>query len=279
MRSGMRNKVQEISLKWYYTLGRVLCFYIGCIVIFAAISGLTKSLSGRIADHITMFLATLLTFLLILLFVRWEKLSLNDVGLIPGRKSASRFFTGYLIGLAMAITQAMIVLGFGHSQLIFITTITTGKIFSSLLLFFLVAAREELVFRSYALRSLSYVLKAGIALTIITIIFILEHVVAGMTWEMAIVGIGMGGVLFGLAALRTRGLALPLGLHSAWNFGQWSMGFKGEPGIWEAIIEKGYETRVQNVGMLAFVLVMLLAIAGILVFYKTKESQRKRASR
>src|SRR4051812_17004818 len=92
------------------------------------------------------------------------------------------------------------------------------------------------------------------------LIFILEHIASGMTLKMAITGSGSGGVLFGLSALKTKGLALPLGLHSAWNFGQWSMGFKNKPGIWATVVEKGYETRTEHIGLAAFVLVMVLAI-------------------
>ena len=74
-----------------------------------------------------------------------------------------------------------------------------------------------------------------------------------------------------VAALKTKGIALPVGLHSAWNFGQWSLGFKNKPGIWEAIIDKGYETKVENIGLAAFLFVIALAIAGVFIFYKKEK--------
>jgi len=182
-----------------------------------------------------------------------------------------RFFTGFSAGLLMAVIQALIVLGFGHLQLKLVPKITIAEIFLTLLLYLFVAGREELVFRSYSLRSLGYSLTPIIALIIITVIFILEHVVSGMTWKMAMLGSGAGGILFGLAALKTKGIALPVGLHSAWNFGQWSLGFKNKPGIWEAIIDKGYETKVENIGLAAFLFVTALAIAGVFIFYKKEK--------
>ena len=141
-------------------------------------------------------------------------------------------------------------------------------IFSPLLLYFFIACREELVFRSYSLRSLNISLGPILALTIIGIIFIVEHVAGGMTWKMAILGSGAGAILFGVSALKTKGLALSLGLHSAWNFGQWTFGFKNKPGIWEAVVEKGYESEIENVGLTAFVFVMGIAITGICFYYR-----------
>ena len=44
-----------------------------------------------------------------------------------------------------------------------------------------------------------------------------------------------------------KGIAFPVGLHAAWNFGQWIFGFKNVPGIWEAIVEKGYGPEVMNI--------------------------------
>jgi membrane protease YdiL (CAAX protease family) len=266
----MTTETRDMSKKWYQILARVLFFYICSVIILAFFSGLTKNISAKIADQLSILSAAVLTFLLVLIFTRWGKLNLNDVGIIPSRKSASRFFIGYSIGLLMAIIQALIVLSFGHFRLSLIPQISVMEILLPLLLYFLIACREELVFRSYSLRSLNYALGPPLALIIITIIFILEHIVSGMTWEMAIIGSGSGGILFGLAALKTKGLALPMGLHSAWNFGQWSLGFKNKSGIWKAIIEKGYESKVENIGLAAFIFVMALAITGISIYYKNE---------
>ncbi|WP_422082388.1 CPBP family intramembrane glutamic endopeptidase [Ulvibacterium sp.] len=256
---------------WLYTLARIIFFYICTIVATLFSYTITENVSDRIADQLSMFLAAILTLLLVIVFTRWEKLNLNDVGIVPGKKSASRFSIGFGVGLLMAVTQAMIVLSFGHFQLKLVPEITMAEIGLPLLLYVLAGSREELVFRSYSLRSLSYSLTPFLALVIMTTIFSLEHLVSGNTWQNAIIGAGTGGILFGLAALKTKGLALPLGLHIAWNFGQWSLGFKGRPGIWEAIVEKGYESQVENIGLTAFLFVMSLAIAGVCIVYKKEK--------
>lgn len=258
----------KTTLKWYYTFWRVLLFCGSCAVILILCSSMTQNISANISDHISILSATVLTFILTLLFVKWEKLKLNDIGIIPDKHSIFRFLSGYAIGFCMAISQALIVIAFGHFQLKFVSQISLIDILLPFILYLLVACREELAFRAYPLRSLNISIGSLLALTIITIIFILEHVAGGMTWKMAILGSGIGAILFGVSALKTKGLALSFGLHSAWNFGQWTFGFKSKPGIWEAIVEKGYESKVEDIGLLAFIFVMGIAITGICFYYR-----------
>jgi len=263
------NKIRSIPFSQPgYTIGRVLLFYTVSVVILLFTSRLAKELPAKVAEQFSMLLASVLTFLLIFLFAKWERIDLTAVGVIPGGKSIKRFVGGYAIGLTMAVMQALIVLTFGNLRLNLNSHLSISEFSSSSLLFLLVACREELAFRSYALRSLNYVVKSVPALLIITVIFVCEHVLAGMSWKMAIIGSGLGGALFGASALKTKGLALPFGLHSAWNFGQWMMGFKNKPGVWQAVVEKGYEARTENIGLAAFALAMILAILGIFIFYK-----------
>lgn len=260
-----------ITTQRFYTVARVLLFSMCCVMILIICSGFTQHLPAAFSDHVSIFSATVLTFLLILLFLKWEKLRLDDVGIIPGNDSIYRFLFGYVIGFGMAASQALIVLIYGHFQLKLVTEISIVDILSPMLLYFLIACREELAFRSYSLRSLNLSLRPVPALAIIAIIFIIEHVAGGMSWKMAILGSGAGAILFGVSALKTKGLALSLGLHSAWNFGQWSFGFKNKAGIWQAVVEKGYESEIENVGLAAFLFVMAIAIAGIFFYYRNSK--------
>jgi len=259
------------------TLIRVLLFYLCSLLVLMFTSRLTKSLTSEIADLLSIILASVLTFLLVYLFTRWEKLRLTDVGVVPGKATRQRFIAGYVIGLFMAVMQALMVFSFGHLQFVIVPNITAQQIVLSLILYFFVACREELVFRSYSLRSLDYSFSSSIALFVIVVVFIIEHIIAGMSWKMAIIGSGLGGILFGLSALKTSGLALPLGLHSAWNSGQWVMGFKNKPGIWNAVVEKGYEKETENISLSAFVLVMLMAITAMVLFYKRRRTKENKA--
>ncbi len=255
---------QRKSAGWLSTFVRVLLFCLGSAILLATVSRLTQGFPKAWADHLTIIVATILTFGLTLLFLRWEGLSLGDVGLIPGSQSIFRVATGFLIGLILAFLQVAGVMLFGHLKLVLYPEFSFPYILSAFLLYFLVASREELAFRAYPLRGLNYVLGPWTAQLIVAIIFSLEHVAGGMSWMQAFLGSGVGAILFGVAALRTRGIALPVGLHAAWNFGQWVFGFKNVPGIWEAVVEKGYGPKVMHTGMISYIVIMSLAIV---VFY------------
>jgi hypothetical protein len=66
----------------------------------------------------------------------------------------------------------------------------------------------------------------------IAILFAIEHHLGGVSWTTAMIGAGTGSIVFSVAALVTKGLAVPIGIHAAWNFGQWALGLKGSAGIW-----------------------------------------------
>jgi len=246
-------------------LARVLLFYVVSVLIFATTAGFTKGF--HYSDHVSLLISTLFTFLLVALFVKWEKLSLLIVGIDFKPNSILRFLSGFGIGMLMVAIQAIVTASFAEVTFVLSSDVSISSIIYSLALYLLVALREELVFRSYTLRSLAIAMTPPVALSIITIIFILEHVLAGVSWKMSIIGSGFGGILFGLAALKTKGLALPLGIHSSWNFSQWMLGFKNDTGIWKEAVKTGEELKAENVALTGFVIAMSIAILYILISY------------
>jgi membrane protease YdiL (CAAX protease family) len=240
--------------------------------LLAVSSWLMKEISLQFKDQVMLVIAAGLTLGLNVLFARWEGLSPQDIGLVPNRSSFFRIGIGFLLGLVLATLQALLTSAFGHMQLIRNPAPGFPYIFGYFLLYLFVACREELAFWAFPLRSLVYALGSWKGQLFIAVIFSLVDLFGGMVWMMAILGSGTGAILFGMAALKTKGIALPIGLHAAWNFGQWSWGFKNMPGIFQAVIKKGYESRVENNGLLAYLFVMGLAILTF-YFYHNKEAR------
>jgi membrane protease YdiL (CAAX protease family) len=96
-----------------------------------------------------------------------------------------------------------------------------------------------------------------------TLLFAAEHALGGWTWWQALFGSGVGALLFGAAALRTRGLAVPIGLHAAWNFGDTMLGGKGTPGFWKPVVDSNAIERVETAQWAIYVVVMIVAAAAI----------------
>jgi hypothetical protein len=70
-------------------------------------------------------------------------------------------------------------------------------------------------------------------------------------------------MLFGIASLATRGLAVPIGIHAAWNFGDWmrSSGGKLAGGPWRPVVETGFDSWADVVGWSAYISLMLATAA------------------
>lgn len=86
---------------------------------------------------------------------------------------------------------------------------------------------EELVFRGYAFRQMVSGLGVRRALLLSGVAFGLYHVLGSGSWGMGwVFRFGMpalGGLVFGLAMIRSGGLALPIGLHFGGNWVQASV--------------------------------------------------------
>jgi len=259
--------------KWWQTLARVLLFCISCAVILAVTSRLTQGLLKPWAILILGLVSASGALILTILFVRWEGLSLKGVGVVPAKSTLLRTLTGFVIGLFLSILQPLLVLLTGHIRFVKSSSVTLDSVLITLLMYFILASREELAFRGYPLRSLNNVLGSWAAQLIVASLFIAEHILGGMTFLQAFWGVGTGSLFFGIAALKTKGLAVPIGLHAAWNFGQWGMGFKDGSGLLQVIIEQGYEKRIEQAGMISYLIVMFFGILGF-YYYGRKNSYK-----
>jgi membrane protease YdiL (CAAX protease family) len=202
------------------------------------------------------------TFLLTMAFVRWEKISLRDVGAAFSSRSIPRFVVGFLIGSFLVAAYVMTLAFAAHVRFVRSTDAGIGGIAVSLLVYVLLACREELAFRGFPLRRLHIMYGLWIAQVIVAVVFAIEHVAGGSTWMQAFLGPAIGSLLFGMAAIATEGLAVPIGIHAAWNFGDWMQGGKDSTGLWKQTISPEFTARAANAGRVGYIIIFLAAAAG-----------------
>lgn len=249
---------------WKNTLVRALLFII-CSIIFHVLGDIfTKGLPKPYSGILHGIIAVLGIFGITMLFTRWEKITLFEIGIVPSRMTIKRIIFGFALGLILALTHALAVVYFTQSKLVLVPSLSLSSFLSTFLLYLIFAFREELAFRAYPLRTLAYSIGSWKAQILIAVIFAIEHMAGGYTFVQAFLGSGVGAILFGIAALKTKGIALPVGLHFAWNFGQWCVGFKNEPGIWEYI--NGSDSNNEIISYTSYLLVMGLAILGFYLY-------------
>ena len=237
--------------------GRAVLFVVCSGVLLAVVSRWTK---GTLVMGCVAALATLL---LTMLFVRWERVTLADVGAKLIRGSLWRFTTAFAFGLALPLLRAGIVMMATEVRYARVPGFPLEEVMLALATYIALAAREELAFRGYPLRMLDRRFGVWTAQLMIAVLFALEHAIGGWTWWQALSGSGAGALLFGSASLRTRGLAVPIGLHAAWNFGDAVLGGKGTPGLWRPVADASATGRVEMTQWIAYILIMVTATATI----------------
>jgi membrane protease YdiL (CAAX protease family) len=108
----------------------------------------------------------------------------------------------------------------------------------------------------------------------IAVVFAAEHVGGGWTLSQALFGAGVGSLLFGMAAITTRGLAVPIGLHAAWNFGDWIHGGKNAGGVWHPVGMDAHPDLANRAATIGYVGVMLSATLAFWWLHRRIQKRR-----
>jgi membrane protease YdiL (CAAX protease family) len=258
---------QKISSR-FRIIGRVLLFMFACAFTLAAAAPFIPKLSGKCSELCLGVAASLAAFVLTFLFVRWDGLRLTDVGAAPNPQSPLRLLYGFFIGLLLVAVWASLSAVAGYVRWVPESQVRFTTWATALFGYLALSCREELGFRGYPLRRLEGPLEMWPAQLFVASVFVIEHRIGGSPWTHAIFGAGVGSLLFGMAAIATRGLAVPIGLHAAWNFGQWTLGLKGQPGLWKGVVKPGLEERAELAGMSIYVAVTASATLLFWLWYR-----------
>lgn len=214
------------------------------------------------------------TFVFTWWLVRREGLRLQDIGLAWKRGSVGRFLIGAALGVAFFSTIAAIGVVFDGWRWERSPGMGLGAVGMNAITFLALGALEELGFRGYPLRRLERRLGLWGAQFVVAAMFGLSHYAQGWPWLGAFVGTGLGSVLFGMAAVATRGLAVPIGLHAAINLTDWMLGGKETAGFWKPVAPGGPMTEHSHlVGMIGYCSVLLVGIAGFWQWHRRNEDR------
>lgn len=121
--------------------------------------------------------------------------------------------------------------------------------------FLATSCMEEIGFRGYALRRLTEGIGMWPALAITTVTFGLSHLLYG--WDLPTIALGVlpGGLVWGMSAIATRGLAVPIGLHAAWNFASWAAGSRAETGPLRMVVADDALESTRAVGAASYLVI------------------------
>lgn len=207
-----------------------------------------------------------LVFGLTLLFVRREGRSLADVGLAFSAASLRRFAIGALAGVVLyASNIAAVSAAAGGIHVVRSSSVEASVLALTVLTYVASACMEGFGFRGYPLHTLLRPFGLWAAVVTTAAAFALSHVAFGWPWHQVVFGVFPNGLLFGVVAIASRGLAMPIALHAAINVSQWSLSQGGGAGPWQIVVEPAALSRV---AALAPVVALVVYAAAILVAWR-----------
>lgn len=216
-----------------HPIARLLLFWTAALAILMG-AGLLKGFVpprwGGLAWGVSSSIALLL---LIRFLITREGGTLAAVGLRFNGGSPGRMAAGLLLGIGIyAVTLLAISLTLGPLQLVRAAAPPLDAAVVIVASTVALALMEELAFRSYSLWTVRSAFGYWQTQAIVACAFGLLHLLYGWPLQTIALGVVPSAVLFGVAAITTRGLAWPLGLHTGINLARWLTGENGDQGFW-----------------------------------------------
>jgi membrane protease YdiL (CAAX protease family) len=155
-----------------------------------------------------------------------RKEPLSSVGFHLDKRWFKEIFFGTFIGISLIFLITGMIWAMGGVRFELDPARSFGVMSIGFYIFLCVALMEETLFRGFIFQRLLD--GAGIWVTqiLLALLFAYGHWdnpgMEGATKFWASLDLALGAILFGLAYIRTRSLALPIGIHLGWN---WSQGY------------------------------------------------------
>jgi len=205
---------------------------------------------------------SLSSILLTFIFLRSERKTLRDIGLVWSDGTFGRLAFGtmagvFTMGILLTVLVTLSPLGLApiSNPDYFVGLVWAGLIFMALSLM------EEIAFRAYPLIQITRSWGVRPAIYITSIVFAFYHGVDLGN----LLGPGVWGLYFGLAAIKTKGIAWPVGFHFGLNWVQGLFGLKPEhvDPLWMVVPKEGDGLFATDI--LGVVLQWLLLILGVVL--------------
>jgi membrane protease YdiL (CAAX protease family) len=155
---------------------------------------------------------------------RLRKERLKSVGFDLDSRWARELGVGSLIGMGQILVATAVLWVAGGVTLALDPQRSLQALGAGLSLFVMVGIGEEVLFRGFLFQRLRDGIGLWPAQVLFACLFALAHWhnpgMTGLTKVMATLDISIGAVVLSMAYVRTRSLALPIGMHVGWNWMQ-----------------------------------------------------------
>jgi uncharacterized protein len=244
------------------------------LVVFTMFKSYVPQQYERFAHGFAGIAAALLTTAV---FLRIDKRTFASVGLRLEKATLGKFFAGLLIGVVLTALMFFCLVVFGNMKLELHTQGNTATFLLWTLALIPLALMEEIAFRAYPLVTVKE--KAGLRTSVIVtaFLFAVYHIANGWNMDVSFLGPGIWGIVYGVAAVYSKGIALPTGIHYAANLVQSAIGMgKGFTPLFtlQQREELWSVHSSQLVGVIIQLLLLVVAVA-CMEWYRKKQLAAK----
>lgn len=199
------------------SLVSVIAFMVFFVLLYIGLSNL-KALFAQVDARLLQGIFGLVAGLLAsIAFLKLGKTSLSGAGLLPGKHTLRNFGLGLGGGIFLMGLLAFISIKISGFTIELNYEASLSKFLLASVPIFLLALMEEVVCRGYPITVLLRSFGVRTTVFVSTILFICVHLAYGWPVADAITGPGIMGIVFGLSAIASRGIAMPSGLHFGMN--------------------------------------------------------------
>lgn len=210
------------------------------------------------------------------IFQRNRQPSFAYMGLGWEKKTLFRFALGSLIGLVIFVLILFALLQFSELTILYHPQSSATDYLFLYLPILPLALMEEIGFRSYPQQKLYQAYGPWISQLVIAVAFGAYHLLNGWSLLSSFAGPFVWAFVFGLAAIWSRGIAVPTGIHFALNVLQSITGMKGSNGaVWILDYPSGTNPvlmeRTDKIGLMIQVAILVVALLATFWYVRGKK--------
>lgn len=256
-------------------LRRVVLFlvcYFAILVVASKVKQLVPVAFGPLAWGVV---SAAVLYGMTLLFTHRDGRTARDVGAKIDTGSAWRLLLGIAIGVAVYLLTLLVIrAAAGPIVIARASSVSLAAVALAVGTYLALSSMEELGFRGYALRTLDAQLGLWPALAITALAFALSHLAFGWPWQALLFGVLPSAVLFGMAAIASRGLAMPIGVHAGVNLASWAFGEKDTPGLFTVTVPASATASLGSVAPVSGVIVTLGAAVAFWSWHRWRSAAK-----
>lgn len=245
-------------------IGEIACF----IILLVGTSFISMMFAGKSFTGFSYgMVGTICALLAVFIFIKIDGTTFKAIGLYWERQTLGRFAIGLIIGIAIFMFIFLTIAVSCGLDFKMNSNINWRAIGTISLALIPLAVMEEIAFRSYPLIKLDKAYGVWPTQLIIALAFGIYHVFNGWGFYLSFTGPFVWAFVFGLAALWSKGIAMPTGIHLALNIMQNIGGFKNNDTAIFQLVSRGVETKESialqsNVGLGLHVVVLVISLAA-----------------